>query len=137
MKKKIKSGYQITNTGLVLATKLVSKFGQKTQDRYENDLHVVRGKITGQKIDELKIKEIAEYLTGKWFGDFRFIAKSILKDGSAEIEWCSTNNLFGAKFILKNMNKVVLVLSSPKRYDNELKFQLFNQQIISFFREIF
>jgi len=74
-------------------------------------------------------EKIAKALSGKWFGEFRFIAKSDTSEGVFEIEWISTNRSVGAKLIIGPENDVTIIISSAKIINSEIDLQLMMERI--------
>ena len=128
---KVEGGYVLTEEGINLANKLMKKFGWQSTLEREIHSHVAKGKISGTKLDRNQRKKTAELMSGKWFGDFRFVVKAMMDNGDYEIEWISTSGSIGAKLVLTTDNSVLIIISSSKLIQSEFQLQLMMERISS------
>jgi len=122
-------GYSLTSNGALLANELMKKFGRQSTLESEIHSYIARGNIGGFPMSVSDREKIAKALSGKWFGEFRFIAKSDTSEGVFEIEWISTNRSVGAKLIIGPENDVTIIISSAKIINSEIDLQLMMERI--------
>ena len=71
---------------------------------------------------------VATHLTGKWFSNFRFIAKVYYKEYS-EICWMSIDGSKSISLLVGPKNEVKIVHSSPTFYDAEIELEILVDKI--------
>ncbi len=126
---KTNNGYSLTSSGGMLAHELMKKFGRQSTLESEIHSYIARGNIKGFPMTTSDREKVANAISGKWFGEFRFIAKSDTDDGVFEIEWISTNGSVGAKLIIGPENDLTVIISSAKIINSEIDLQLMMERI--------
>lgn len=126
--KEEKGGYTLTKNGMLVAQELTRKYGR--QDTLEKTIHshVAFGEIQGMHITADELAKIADYLSGRWFGDYRFLTKSKYED-VFEIEWISTTGSICAKAVFGPHNKTKVIISSAKIIYSEIELQMMMERI--------
>lgn len=125
---KTSTGYQLSNRGALLSVELMKKFGRQTTLEGKIHSHVAHGRIQGIDISPNQLLEITDYLSGRWFGDFRFIARNE-KDDQHEIEWISTNGSICTKLSIGPGNELSIVTSSATIIHSEIELQMMMERI--------
>jgi Mn-dependent DtxR family transcriptional regulator len=127
---KTDGGYQLSDHGLMISIELMKKFGRQSTLEQKVHSHVAHGMFQGLNVSEDQLKELTDHLSGRWFGDFRFIAKTESK-GIYEIEWISTNGSICTKLTLGPNNQLSIITSSATIIHSEIELQMMMERITS------
>ncbi len=128
--KKTPEGYMLTEKGYLLSNKLVDRFGRTQKFLPSIHTHTLSGKIQMASLTQEKLRQISQEFVGKWFGDFRFIAKTDYGD-MIELEWLSINGGITAKLIFGPENNIKISTSSARYSESEMELQILADRIIT------